>query len=575
MFYSISGKKIRIEKDCSFVLPAKTSVKFMIDEGGHWFGHGFAHRQPYPLETESVVNESFAVNNTQSPIWLCSKGFAIFAETNSRLSVKFNDGNNRIFELTPLAGDVNIHIFAGATLPEAHSKLMRHLKWPGNVPSRKLIGDSIFCTWTQFPRCISQERILQTAREIRENDFPCTVITLDDKWESVPGDLEFCRDFPDPRGMISKLHKMKFKVLLWVTPFINNSSRNFAFLQSQKLLVMKKSGGGAALFKWWGGTAGLVDLTKPEAKKWYRDSLVSLQEKYGVDGFKIDGGDAKYQPDIGEAEWSEYKGASGFNDLLLSVFEKICPGFCETRTAWISQKREIVWRQGGKDSHWGIDNGLKALLSYGLHASVMGYDISMPDMIPGRIQTMSINDPIPTDELFIRWTEVSAFFASMQFSYFPWNYSKEVSDTARAYAKLHRSIAGYIMSESENRTEPLLRPLWFESQAEKFFTVSDEFMLGKDLLVCPVLSEKQECRDVILPPGKWIDAWTGRTYLGGLIKSHAAPCPGIPLFVRAENKALGEKLYSRLRNINRGFIRSGTCSATYSCGVNRALEVTG
>lgn len=575
MFYSISGEKIGIEKDCSFVLPVKSSVKFMIDEGGHWFGHGFAHRQPYPLETESVVNESFAVNNTQCPIWLCSAGFAILAETNSRLSVKFKAGNDRSFELTPLNEDVTILIFKGASLPEAHSKLMKYLKWPGSVPSEELIGDSIFCTWTQFPRCISQERILHAAREIRENSFPCTVITLDDKWESVPGDLEFCDDFPSPREMISKMHDMKFKVLLWVTPFINDNSKNFAFLESERLLVMKKTSEGAALFKWWGGTAGLVDLTKPEAKNWYRERLVSLKMDFGVDGFKIDGGDSKYQPDPAEAAWHDYKGPSGFNDVLLSVFEEICPGFCETRTAWLSQNRNIIWRQGGKDSHWGIDNGLRAMVAYGLHTAVMGYDISMPDMIPGRVKTMSIDDPIPTDELFIRWTEVSAFFASMQFSYFPWNYSKDVSRTACAYAKLHKSIADYIMSEAQNRKAPLLRPLWFEASDDEFLTVSDEFMLGNDLLVCPVLSEKQESRDILLPPGKWRDAWTGKTYSAKLIKSHPAPCPGIPLFVRDENKALFENLSSGLNNIRRGFIKPGTCSATYSCGVNRDLKVTG
>ncbi|MFA6292910.1 MAG: glycoside hydrolase family 31 protein [Victivallales bacterium] len=575
MFYSISGKRFAIEGDCSFTLPAKTSVKFMIDEGGHWFGHGFAHRQPYPLETESIVNEGFAVNNTQSPVWLCSAGFAIFADTSSRLSVKFNAGNDRIFELTPLSDDVGIRIFKGANLPEAHSKLMKHLKWPGKVPAKELIGDSIFCTWTQFPRCISQERILQTALEIRENEFPCTVMTLDDKWESVPGDLEFCDDFPHPREMISKLHEMKFKVLLWVTPFINVNSKNFGLLESQRLLVMKKTGEDAALFKWWGGTAGLVDLTKPEAKKWYADRLLLLKNDIGVDGFKIDGGDAKYQPDSGEAAWHDYKGASGFNDVLLSVFEEICPGFCETRTVWLSQNRNILWRQGGKDSHWGIDNGLKAMVTYGLHTAVMGYDVSIPDMIPGRVQTMSINDPIPTDELFIRWTELSAFFASMQFSYFPWNYSKEVSETACAYAKLHKSIESYIMSEAENRKMPLLRPLWFESQDDEFFTVSDEFMLGKDLLVCPVVSEKQESRDILLPPGKWRDAWTGKTYSGTHVESHPAPCPGIPLFVRNENRALFENLSSGLKNIRRGLIKTGTCSATYSCGVNRDLKVSG
>ena len=236
-------------------------------------------------------------------------------------------------------------------------------------------------------------------------------------WERCFGELSFAADFPDPKWMIDELHRLGFKIWLWVTPFVNREAAEFDKLGTDGVLVHRRGGSGAAMFKWWGGTAGLVDLTGPAGREWYRNKLVALQN-LGIDGFKIDGGDFKYQPDPAEATWHDFKGASGYSDALLSLFEEIAPNQCESRTSWLSQSRSLIWRQGGKDSHWGLDNGLKAMVSLGLHLSLIGYDLQIPDMIPGRVQTMNSDDPLPTDELMIRWTEASAFFPFMQFSYF-------------------------------------------------------------------------------------------------------------------------------------------------------------
>jgi hypothetical protein len=114
----------------------------------------------------------------------------------------------------------------------------------------------------------------------------------------------------------------------------------------------------AALLKWWGGTAGLADLANPAGLAWYRGKLEALLE-LGADGFKIDGGDFKYHPPRGDCAWPHDPGASGYSDILLRLFEELTPNRCEIRTAWASQRRQVIWREGGKDSHWGLDNGLR------------------------------------------------------------------------------------------------------------------------------------------------------------------------------------------------------------------------
>jgi alpha-glucosidase (family GH31 glycosyl hydrolase) len=328
--------------------------------------------------------------------------------------------------------------------------------------------------------------------------------------------------------------------------------------------------------KWWGGTAGLVDLSLPAAARWYRDRLRFLKDEIGVDGFKIDGGDAKYQPPPLESSWHAYPEASGYADLLLALFEDIAPALCETRTAWLSQHRKILWRLGGKDSHWGSDNGLKAMVRLALHSSLLGYDMLIPDMIPGRVQTLQSDMALPTDELFVRWTEVSTWMPIMQFSYFPWNYAPAVDDAARKYAAVHKALENYLVGASRGRRAPLLRPIWYDSPAESdLYDVDDEFLLGGDILVAPVLDPGRTEREIVLPRGTWRDAWTGARVETGRLAGYPAPCPGIPVFVREESPALLDTLCPLLQVIRRGSIASGETSATYSAGLDRDLGVTG
>ena len=573
-----AGKKParRLRGDDEIRLEPGQVLRIDLASGGCWYGHGFAHRQPYPLNVEPVVNTSFAVNNAQSPVWMCSAGFVIFADTTEALSVRSNEAGNGQLEIACPAEPLTVRVFSGRTLPAAHRKFLKAIHWPPPVPARSLLGDSIFCTWTQYPRCITQERVVEMARAIRAHGYPCSVITIDDRWESAFGELAFSREFPDPRGMINTLHDLGFRVLLWVTPFVNQEANTFAGLAGQGFLVPRRDGHGPALLKWWGGTAGLVDITNPATRQWYRDQLLRLKNDFGVDGFKIDGGDAKYQPDLSVSAWRHYAGPSGYSDLLLALFEEVAPGLCETRTAWLSQSRRIVWRQGGKDSHWGLDNGLKAMVTLGLHMSLMGYDIFIPDMIPGRVQTMVSDMPLPTDELFVRWTEVSALMPMVQFSYFPWNYAEPTARIARQYADLHKALEGYLHSQAGERRAPLFRPLWYDwpGRAE-FFGVADQFMVGDDLLVAPVLSENQVARTVLLPPGEWRDGWTGESFADRIIVSHPAPCPGIPVFVRAGNRKLFAAVHQGLARIARGSISSGSTTTAYRCGLDRDLKVTG
>jgi alpha-glucosidase (family GH31 glycosyl hydrolase) len=552
---------------------AGEELKIDITKGGHWYGHGFNHDQPYPLETKGFQNKAFAVNNIQSPIWMCSAGHVFIANTYDPLSVSFNHENSG-FLVIKSEVDFELITISGENLVDALTQTRATLGWKRTSPPPETIGDVWFCTWTQYPRAINQDRILDMARQIRNSGYPCSTIVIDDRWESCFGELTFGDHFPDPVQMVKTLHQMNFRIVLWVTPFVNTDSAHFKTLSSSKALVQHQNGQGAATFRWWGGEAGLIDFTGAAGKDWFHNRLLELKNHIGVDAFKIDGGDAKYMPTDAEALWHETPGRSGYSDLLLEAFEEVAPFLCESRSAWLSQSKDIIWRLGGKDSHWGQDNGLKALVHLGLHLSLMGYDLLIPDMIPGRVQTLDSSMPLPTDELMIRWTETSCFFPLSQFSYFPWNYEEPTKTHLLHLAKAHKALEKYIVESSAHQNAPLLRPLWYdEPENQEYYKIGDQFFLGEDLLVCPVLDPGQHQREVILPKGDWIDARNGQKMSAG---KHIvnAPCPGMPVFVKNYRQDLVDLLQPHLKMSSLSTPSSQT-TASYSCGLDRDLSVTG
>jgi len=100
-------------------------------------------------------------------------------------------------------------------------------------------------------------------------------------------------------------------------------------------------------------------------------------------------------------------------------------------------------------------------------------------------------------------------------------------------------------------------------------------MLGSDLLAAPVLKNGSIERDVLLPPGDWTDAWTGKPVDAGFHPGHPSPCPGIPVFVRSHRMDLISLLSEALSEIPRGSMSSGQVSTTYSAGLDRDIDVTG
>jgi alpha-glucosidase (family GH31 glycosyl hydrolase) len=162
----------------------------------------------------------------------------------------------------------------------------------------------------------------------------------------------------------------------------------------------------------------------------------------------------------------------------------------------------------------------------------------MPDMIGGNQYDGDKADK----ELMIRWAQASALMPLIQFSIGPWHFDEQTVAAARAASQLHVRFAPLIieMARAAPKTgEPILAPLWYHFPRDPAtFDITDQYMLGPDVIVAPVLSKGATARDLYLPAGKWRDAKSAAVLEGGrTLKAHPAPLDVLPLFVREGSKA--------------------------------------
>jgi len=79
-----------------------------------------------------------------------------------------------------------------------------------------------------------------------------------------------------------------------------------------------------------------------------------------------------------------------------------------------------------------------------------------------------------------------------------------------------------------------MRPMFYDYPDDaRCWEVDDQYMFGPDLLIAPVTAAGGVARDVWLPAGAWIDAWTGARVDGTATISCPTPIERMPVFVRA------------------------------------------
>lgn len=522
---------------------------FDLRASGHWFGGQELLNQLWPSERAMLDAAPFITSDNGptglscllAPLWVTSSGVAILADHDQALGVSLNRsttqwnlGQPAPFDRRPMPEDgtgdgllrlsgkgLRYRLRVGESAVEVWRACLPHIGHPVAIPPETLWQSPIWTTWARFKTDIHQQRVIEFADEIIAHGYPHGVMEIDDRWQIHYGDVAFDpKLFPEPRTMVNELHERGFAVTCWVMPFINPEAECFEVARRRGYLA-KQPDGSLLPVRWWQGDGFLLDVAHPEALQWFGDRLRALKKETGLDGYKFDAGEAIF--------------ALGSNDYTRRYVDFVAANFshCEVRSGWGNQRAPILFRQWDKSCTWGTDNGLKSLITGALALGLAGYPFVLPDMVGGNAYRGESADA----ELMIRWSQANALLPAIQFSLAPWDYGDECERLCRAALDLRKQFMdriGAAMRQAAQSGEPVIRPVWWLApDDERAQVCDDEFLLGADVLVAPVVELRQRARDVYLPPGHWRDARRGQTVAAPFVLSNVpAPLDALLIYER-------------------------------------------
>jgi alpha-glucosidase len=149
-----------------------------------------------------------------------------------------------------------------------------------------------------------------------------------------------------------------------------------------------------------------------------------------------------------------------------------------------------------------------------------------------------------TGELLARWTQLAAFTPFFRNHanidsrrQEPWAFGPRVEALCRDAITLRYQMLPYLeclFAEAHRTGAPIMRPLlWHHPNDRAAVACDDQFLLGENLLVAPILRPGATGRSVYLPRGLWFDFWSGGLFEGGQHVITEAVAEHIPVFVRA------------------------------------------
>lgn len=514
-------------KGCSFELAhrnSQASIPFVVSSAGY----GFLWNNP------SIGSANFSMNRTE---W--------FAQSTPQIDYWVTAGGS--------PADI-MHNYADAT---------------GHAP---VMPDWGLGFWQCKLRYWNQQQVLDVAHEFKRRGIPLDVIVIDFFHWPHMGDFRFEDEFwPDPKAMCDELHAMGIKVMVSIWPQISLKSENYAYMHANNLLVNAESGIDVGMM--FLEPNQFYDATNPEARRFVWEKCKQNYVDKGVDAFWLD----EAEPEYGTYDFSNYRYYAGPNQEIGNIYPRdYNRGFFEgqieegrqgqivnlTRCAWVGSQRyaSLVWSGDVGSSFEDMRSQITCAIHMGM-AGIPWFTTDMGGFHDGRIDSPEFK------ELLMRWCAFSCFSpvmrnhgdrslerqdGSCKESIYaadgsprlpsgaenePWSYGDQVEAVFKKFISVREALRPYLhelFQTAHESGDPIVRGLFYEFNGdEKSYNISDEYMLGPDLLVAPVTEAEARERQVYLPGDSsvhWTSVKSGASYEGGTRITVEAPIDEIPVF---------------------------------------------
>ena len=338
------------------------------------------------------------------------------------------------------------------------------------------------------------------------------------------------------------IHRKGFKVAVTVRPFVSTFSKTYkegleVAVTGYKLrekgawIVQPYSEGSPALTSFNGEhSLAMADLTCTNVSDWMSQRLAQMVKRYDLDGVFLESATTDHLPHY-YVTHTPMPDPSVLDRLWMETVRRttnVISVNAASRMPRLPTFTAVPWLPATWD-------GLATLLPLVLTLSMSGYPFLIPPPIGGFVSSASSN---PERELYIRWLQINTFLPVVQFTTLPSVYDNQVESMASNLTHLRQSTVLPLLhrygGDSVISGLPIIRPLWMLDPLDKHaIDVLDEFCVGEELLIAPILEHHKREREVYLPKGVWKDGIDGSLRKGGRwIHHHKAKLYQIAYFVR-------------------------------------------
>ena len=459
-----------------------------------------------------IINKDGGTFTEQSykniPFYITDNNLGVFVNHTEEINFEVASENVSKVQFSVRGECLDYFLIAGESMKDV---ITLYTGLTGRVPK---LPDWSFGLWlsTSFSTDYDEQTVLSFVDGMRDRGIDLSVFHFDCFWMKDSHWCNFLWDsdmFPDPEGLIAKLHERGLHVCVWINPYIAQQSEIFDEAAKNGYLIRKTDGSVWQTDLWQAGM-GIVDFTNKDAAKWYQGKLKVLLDM-GVDCFKTDFGERIPVDDVVFADGSDSLRMHNYYTYLYNstVFELLekekgkgeAVLFARSATAGC-QKFPVHW---GGDCHSDYPS-MEQTIRGGLSLMLSGFSYWSHDI--GGFEDKS------TPDVYKRWAAFGLLSSHSRLhgstSYrVPWNYDEESVTVLRHYVELKKSLMPYIntaRSAAEESGLPVMRPMILEFQGDPICAFLDrQYMLGSNVLVAPVFDEDGWV-EFYLPEGTWVSA---------------------------------------------------------------------
>ena len=457
-------------------------------------------------------------------------------------------GPYRSFEASD--GDLDLYLMFGARVSDVVKEFTALTGRTAFLPRWSLSYSGSTMQYTEAADAEAQ--LSSFLARLQEHGIPCQSFHLSSGY-TRRGEKRYVfawdRDrFPDPAALTQKFADAGVRLVANVKPAMLLDHPRFAEVEGFRGFIRDSEDESRPhIAQFWGGEASYLDFTNPQTSEWW---------KAEVKAQLLDNCIASTWNDNNEFEvWDGGARADiAGRGCAMACLRPVQTQLMLRASALAQQEHApvkrpyLVTRSGGPGLHryaqtWTGDNrtGWKTL-RYNMR---MGHGLSLSGIFNFGHDVGGFAGEKPEPELFMRWIEQGIYWPRFTIHSWnddgsanePWMYP-EILPLVRAAMEWRERLVPLLytlMWRAHAHHEPILRPLFldFPDEAE-CYEEHDTFMLGRDVLVAPIVEPGVVSRSVWLPKteGGWYDIRTGGLLPCGEHRIEA-PLGASPVFIRA------------------------------------------